>query len=280
MKASRKTKISGAYKKDLPMRTVTMVSLSAGVTMLLMNFVFLRNNAQIYAFMNIIGAFILLGIPILYKYAEYRKTRNVENIFPRYLRDIAESIGTGMTLPQAMRATQKTDYGVFTPYAREISAKVSWGIPLEKALYQFARKTKSRTMLRNVQAISEAYRSGGTVDTILKSVAQSLQELEKIKKERYSSVYGQMINGYLIYIIFLGVMISLSTILIPTFTQFSGEEENLQAIFADIFRSLAIIQGFFAGLAIGKMAEGTIIAGLKHASVLVIFGYSALILFI
>ena len=39
------------------------------------------------------------------------------------------------------------------------------------------------------------------------------------------------------------------------------------------------IQGFFAGIAIGKMAEGTVIAGVKHALVLIVFGYTAFILF-
>ena len=144
---------------------------------------------------------------------------------------------------------------------------------------EFAKKTKSKTMKRNVQTISEAYHSGGTVGTILSSVAQSLQELERIKKERSASIYAQMVNGYLIYVIFLGVMIGLSSILVPAFVRFGGGQENLQGAFTEIFRSLTVIQGFFAGIAIGKMAEGTIVAGLKHAVVLVIFGYTALVIF-
>jgi len=266
-------------KEKVSLAVVTLTALSVGIAVLALNFVLFAGRSQVYAVVNLVGAFIILGAPVIYKYNEYRDIRNIESVFPRYLRDIAENIATGMTLPQAMRATRSTDYGAFTAHAKEISAKVSWGIPIEKALYHFAKKTKSKTLSRTVQAISETYKSGGTIDTILKSVAQSLQEMEKIKKERYSSVYAQMINGYLIYVIFLGVMIGLSTILIPTFTRFGTEGQDFQPIFIEIFRALTIIQGFFAGLAIGKMAEGTMIAGLKHAFALVIFGYSALLLF-
>jgi len=183
-----------------------------------------------------------------------------------------------MTLPQAMRATSSIDYGVLTPYIREMASKVSWGITFEKIMEDFAKKTGSKSMKRNVQTIIETHRSGGAMDTILKSVAQSLIELERIKKERSASVYAQMINGYLIYIVFLGVMIGLSSVLVPAFRL--GETlPDLQGVFAEIFRALIIIQGFFAGLAIGKMAEGNLIAGIKHSLVLVVFGYSAFLIF-
>lgn len=273
----------GSKKKKktekLSLRTLSVLSFICGAALVAFNFFMFSSMPQIYTILNIVSAFIILGVPLIYKYSDYRDIRVVEAMFPVYLRDIAENISTGMTLPQAMRATQSNDYGVFTPYAKELSAKVSWGIPLEQALQDFAKKTKSKSMKRNVQTISEAYHSGGTVATILSSVAQSLQELERIKKERAASIYAQMVNGYLIYIIFLGVMIGLSSILVPAFVRFGGGTEDLQGAFVEIFRSLTVIQGFFAGIAIGKMAEGTIVAGLKHAIVMVIFGYTALVIF-
>ena len=68
-------------------------------------------------------------------------------------------------------------------------------------------------------------------------------------------------------------MIGLSTVLVPAF-QFNEGSEGLQEVFGEIFRALIVIQGFFAGMSIGKMAEGTFIAGFKHALVLVVFGYT------
>ncbi len=266
-------------KEKLNIRTISLISFAAGLSLAAFNNLFLKSYTQIEALINLIAVFLVLGIPLIYKYNEYRLVKKIETLFPKYLTDISENISTGMTLPQAMKAATRNEYQELTPYIKELYAKVQWGIPLEKVLADFAKRTRSKTMKRNVQTIIEAHRSGGTIDTILKSVAQSLQELERIKKERSSSIYAQMINGYLIYVVFLGVMIGLATILVPAFTRFGGSSEDLQAAYLEIFRSLTVIQGFFAGIAIGKMAEGTIVAGVKHAMALVIFGYSVFLIF-
>lgn len=276
----------GKKKQDLPkaqkkgIRKITKISIfsiGAGGVMLLFNFIFISSYAQLFAIMNMVAALIILGFPVFFKYNQYRLSKKIESIFPKYLRDIAENVSAGMTLPQAMRAVSRHDYDVLTPYIKEMSAKVSWGVPLEKVLIDFANKAGTDTMKRNIQGIIETHRSGGSIDTIMSAVAESSQELEKIKKERSASVYSQMINGYMIYVVFLGVMIALSSILIPSF-RFEETAGNLQEAFTEIFRSLVVIQGFFAGLSIGKMAEGELMAGIKHSIVLVVFGYSAFLL--
>lgn len=266
-------------KTKMSLRTISLLSFASGSLLALTVFFVLELPSQIEAFLNLIAAFLILGLPLVYKYNEYRRIKRIETLFPKYLRDISENISTGMTLPQAMKAATRNEYQDLTPHVKELYAKVQWGVPLEHVLEDFSKRTGSKTMRRNVQTIIEAHRSGGTIDTILKSVASSLQELERIKKERSSSIYAQMINGYLIYIVFLGVMIGLATILVPAFTRFGSSSADLQAAFIEIFRSLTVIQGFFAGIAIGKMAEGTIVAGVKHALALVIFGYSVFLIF-
>ncbi|UCC91734.1 MAG: hypothetical protein JSV39_00465, partial [Candidatus Aenigmatarchaeota archaeon] len=45
-------------------------------------------------------------------------------------------------------------------------------------------------------------------------------------------------------------------------------------LYTQSFINFILIQGFFAGLATGKMAEGSIIAGLKHSIVLIVIGYT------
>ncbi|MEM7819711.1 MAG: type II secretion system F family protein [Candidatus Aenigmatarchaeota archaeon] len=257
---------------------ISIITTIIGGIILIENFIFLSKNPQLFAIINMIAAIIILGIPLMYKYNEYKKIKKIESIFPKYLRDIAESISAGMTLPQAIRSVTKNDYDVLTPYVNEINAKISWGVPFEKVFNNFANKIGTPLMKRNVQSIIETHRSGGSMDTVLRAAAESLQELEKIKRERSASIYSQMINGYMIFVVFLGVMIGMSSMLIPAFRFEETGMGDMRAVFTEIFRSLIIIQGFFAGLSIGKMAEGTIIAGIKHSIVLVVFGYSAFLL--
>lgn len=265
-------------KMDL--RTISLITIVIGLAITYLNFTFIPTNSQMFAILNLVAGVIALGIPLLYRYTKYARIKKIESIFPVFLRDITQNINAGMTLPQAIRATTNNDYSVLTPYVNDISAKISWGVSFERVLQDFARGLGSQNLMRTVQTIIEAHRSGGTMNTVLEAVAESLREIEKIKKERSASVYSQMINGYLIYVVFLGVMIGLSTFLIPTFRfEESGATADLPKLFPELFRSLIVIQGFFAGLAVGKMAEGTLLAGVKHSLVLAVFGYTTFLLF-
>ncbi len=271
-------KPKSAIKLDFT--TISLAATLAGVILIYVNFTYFSQDPQLFSALNMVTAVITLGAPLLYKYSEYSKIKKIEAVFPRFLRDVTENINSGMTLPQAVRSTLSNEYGPLSPYVKDISAKISWGITFERALGDFSDKVGSRSLKRTVQTIIEAHRAGGTMNTVLEAVADSLRELEKIKKERSASVYSQMINGYMIYVIFLGVMIGISSFLVPTF-QFESAPTGarLDTVFPELFRSLIVIQGFFAGMAIGKMSEGTISAGIKHSLALSIIGYTAFVLF-
>ncbi|MEM7826746.1 MAG: type II secretion system F family protein [Candidatus Aenigmatarchaeota archaeon] len=223
--------------------------------------------------LNFLAAFIGLGIPLLIKYRQLKITSEIESQFPNFLRDVTASIETGMTLPQAIRSVKTNDYGRLSRYVKDISAKLEWGIDFEKVLEDFASKVGSKTIRRSVRAINETHRSGGKIGTVLSAVSESQIILERVKKERSSSIYTQMINGYVIFFVFLGVMFALSRFLIPAF-EWEEIGTETKEIYSAVFRNLVIIQGAFAGLAIGKMAEGSVFAGIKHSLVLVAIGYS------
>ncbi len=49
-------------------------------------------------------------------------------------------------------------------------------------------------------------------------------------------------------------------------------QEDLVNEYKSIFRNLILIQGLFAGLAVGKMAEGSTISGVKHSMFMMFVG--------
>jgi len=58
------------------------------------------------------------------------------------------------------------------------------------------------------------------------------------------------------------------------------EPELVIAEYNALLRNLIIIQGLFAGLALGKMSEGVLIAGIKHSLIMIFLGISLFLLFI
>lgn len=260
-------------KMNFGFSELSITCVSIGSLFIIAAFAFFRDNPNVFSIFIFTAAMIALGIPLSVRYQKTREIHAIEAKFPEFLRDVTSNIETGMTLPQAIRSVCKNDYGPLSAHIKDISTKLDWGINFEKVLDDFAKKINSPAIKRSTKTIIETHRSGGYIGTVLEAVAESQSILERIKRERSASIYSQMINGYVIFLIFLGVMFGMSTFLVPAFQSQGGSSAELAAIYDEIFRNLILLEGVFAGLAIGKMAEGSVVAGVKHSLVMVSVGF-------
>jgi flagellar protein FlaJ len=220
--------------------------------------------------------------PVLVFYTRYRENKEVEAKFTVFITDFTEAIDSGMTLPMALKYCKRKDYGVLSKHIKTIASQVDWGIPFREALKLFSAKVDSLPVRRAITTIIETYKVGGKISDTLKAVGESLLEINKIKAERSVSVQSQILTSYLIFFVFIFILVILQSFLIPALTPQSSETIGLPTMGGavpelfppEIFINFIVIQGFFAGLATGKMAEGSIIAGVKHSIVLTVIGYS------
>lgn len=256
------------------------LSVLIGIIVLIINVFFIGSLV-----INVISIIIALSGPVMAMYMKYLQKKEIEERFPDFLRDIAGNIRAGMTLPQAITATKETHYGALTPYVKRMITQIDWGVPFDDILKDFSKH--STYLIKNmVSTIIETHRGGGNIPEIFDSVGRSAIEINRIRKERYSSIYNQMLIGYVIFFVFIGVIIILKVFLIPSLYAFMapqaglGITEELSMFFSSVFQMLVLIEGFFSGLVIGKMSEGSIIAGLKHSLVLIATSYGILLFFI
>jgi flagellar protein FlaJ len=231
---------------------------------------------------NMVGAMISIVPPVLIFYTRYKTNKEIESQFTIFITDFTEAIDSGMTLPMALKYCGKKEYGVLTPHIRGITARVDWGIPFREALRMFSKKIGSITVRRAITTIIETYKVGGKISDTLKAVGESLIEINKIKAERSVSVQSQILTSYLIFFVFIFILVILQSFLIPALTP-QGDVVGIATVGGgpmpemfppEIFVNFIIVQGFFAGLATGKMAEGSVMAGIKHSLVLIAIGYS------
>lgn len=242
----------------------------------------------LFLVLNILGIIILIGPILVVKYLQYARLGELEEQFPNFLRDVVEGTRAGMSLPQAIQNAQNNNYGRLTPFIEEMAAKLEWGVPFDKVMQSFARKTKSRIIRRSVNTIIQTYESGGNVSEVLQSVGKNLKEIRQLRKERESQIYGEMITGYIIYFVFLFVLIVLIRYFLPslTFSQSIGplggsglSGDQVIATYRSVFRWLIIVQSIFSGMVIGRLAEGNLKAGGKHVAILLGVGYTAALVF-
>ena len=266
------------YLRDTNVQ-VTLLSVFIGLSLFIYNNLVLGNPL-----INVFAILLVLVGPVTLEYVRYNRMKNIEERFPDFLRDISENIAAGMTLPQAIKALKEVDYGDLSPHVRRMIIQMDWGVTFEDVLKDFSEEG-TPLIQRTVSTVIETYGGGGDLSEVLRSVGKSVHEVNKLRRERYSGVYSQVISGYLIFFVFLGILVSLQRFLIPSLLAVSAPELGLStsstlAFYSDIFQWLVLIQGFFSGLVIGKMSEGNIIAGLKHCLILMLVGYTVLVLFI
>lgn len=261
---------------------IEAVSISVGVLIIAVNLLYIAEASPIVGIvLNIVGALITMVPSVLTFYTRFRTAKEIDEQFIIFLLDLTEAINSGMTLPMALKHCAKRDYRTLTPYIKSISAQVDWGVSFRDTLNIFSKKIGSVPIKRAIGTILETYEVGGKITDTLKAVGGTLIEISKIKEERTVSVHSQILTSYLIFFMFIFILVVLQTFLLPAMTggTIPGVGVTMEVtipleVYSQGFTNFIIIQGFFAGLATGKMAEGSIVAGLKHSVVLIIIGYT------
>lgn len=285
------------FERHNPLKRMTdkqalLVTLSAafGLSLLVANVLFIsRLLTPLFTSLLDILSVIIIVLPFSFvQYSNYKKKREIETKFPTFITGIVEGLRGNMTLTLAIKSTSKNNYGPLTPYIDNLVAQISWGIPFDEAFENFTKAIDSSVITRAVSTIIQTHHSGGDLTSALESISSSVNEIEKLKRERFSRISGQMIQGYIIFFVFLGVMIGIKLYLIPAISSPGGgitgpgdimgleSTTALSKEYAIRFRHLAALQGFFAGTTIGKLSEGMISAGLKHALILGLIGFTVL----
>jgi flagellar protein FlaJ len=254
---------------------LVVLNAMVAVCILAINFLYLKEIPNLFSTINIFAGILAILPILLWKYLEYRRLKIVESLFPDFLRDFIELMRGGMTIEQAMKNLRKNDYKELNKYVKKMAAQLDWGIPVERVLSNFAKSTKSMMIQRTISSVIESHKFGGNLTDTLEALNNASIEVERLKAERMMYLYSQITSGYLIFFFFLGIVISIWKFLIPNLSNVSIEgvaapQQHLINEYRSLFTNLLVIQGAFAGMCVGKMAEGKIISGLKHSLIMII----------
>lgn len=255
-----------------------LVLVVIGLIMIILSFIFLRGPELVKLKYFVVALCVVISILpfVLQVMSQSKKQKDLDLRFLEFVRDLVENVKSGTPISKAIVNLRNRNYGVLNDYVIKLSNQISLGITLNAALYNFARDTKSKVILRSVNLISEAERSGGEIETILGSVASSVSQTEDLKKEQKSAVYNLIVQGYIIFIIFIIIVLVLQFYILPLVSGITTDgigdlAVNVDAKTTDFSSPLLIlllIQSFFAGIVIGKISEGEFKYGVKHSFIL------------
>jgi len=249
------------------------------VVMIAVAILFLR-DLKIFYF--IIGVSIIIAVLpfVVILMIENKKEKEYNEMFLEFSRNLVESVKAGTPISKSIINLRGKYYGALTPYIGKLINQISIGIPVKDALETFAKDVNSRVILRAITLIGEAEKAGGDIEGILESVAESVNETEKLKKERQAAIYSLVVQGYIIFFVFIVIMLVMQFKILPMTTEIGAGGQGIEGFGGagggytaeEVSRPmlyLLLAQGLFTGLVIGKLAEGNIKAGIKHSFAMV-----------
>lgn len=209
-----------------------------------------------------------------------------EEMFLEFARNLVESVKTGTPISKSIVNVKNKPYGVLSVHVKKLANQISLGIPLGIALQTFSKDVNNKAISRALTLIGQAEKAGGDIGEILESVAGAVAMSDKLKKERKSIISTLVVQGYIIFFIFLIIILVMQFKIIPMVAGIGditagGTIEGVSAKGGDVdpdsfsqsFIYLLLVQGFFSGLTIGQLAEGNIKAGVKHSFALMLISF-------
>jgi flagellar protein FlaJ len=231
----------------------------------------------------VIGIIIACGVYGIYELFRWRRVRKIDERFPDFVRDLAESRRAGMTFTKAIMYSAKGNYGVLSDEIKKIAMQISWGSSVESSLNAFSKRVNTKLIRRTISLIIEASRSGGNVADVLDAAAKDAREIKLLESERRAGMLSYVAVIYVAMFVFLVIMVILSNTLLP---QMLGEEasslhelttpEDQQITRSEVtqlFFGAGVIQGAFMGLVAGVFEEGNVNSGVKHAFIMIMINW-------
>ena len=247
-------------------------------------------------FDDLIIFFILLTMIPLAFFFEKKKMRDrkIASEMPDFLKKLASTNETGMTLTQSINLISNSNFGSLSKEVKKIWKELQWGIDVNTALKKFANSLNTSMSTRVITLITKASESSGDIKDVLNVAANDAKIGEQIRRERFDGMLIYVVVIFISFCVFIYCVYTLTSSFLPVMAKaaVSGTSSGSAAAGASfiqnfnpddyyrLFFHAAIIQGLFAGLLAGQMGEGNWMCGLKYSIIMVLIAYVMFAIFI
>jgi len=213
--------------------------------------------------------FLILFAPGAAAWEKYGK----ENIsilrgLTRFLRDMTETRKTGMSPEKCMRTLSDRDYGGFTKHLKLMSRQIGWGVSLRRLYRDFAKRVHGWLARAGMFILIDSIDVGGGAPETLDTLTTFMEDLEEMEREKRATLKPLMLIPYLTAVM-LVVVIVILVVFMRGLLKIARIYISVPE-FVHMFLPPVVIIAIVSGLVAGKISEGTVAAGFKHAMIMAI----------
>jgi len=233
----------------------------------------------------VFGILSFIGPIGFYNHMKDKKKREIQNQLPDFLREISSSTSSGMTVFDAIRSAARGDHGRLTAELQKMDAQLSWGISVEDALNNFAKRINTNSVKRLAITINKALEIGGNTAAVFEAAAREIDQAKRVEQQRMAemSLYSMVI--FISFFVFLAVILIIDKTIFAAFAdlqpQMAGQSTisgmNIAPIDRNMlkytFFSFVLVQSIGGGLLGGFMMDGKLSSGVRFGFILVLISF-------
>ncbi|OYT55829.1 MAG: secretion system protein [Desulfurococcales archaeon ex4484_217_2] len=219
------------------------------------------------AFLSSIGLGLALVIPTLpaaiYEIIISREVRGLTKGITSFLRDLVEVRKTGLSPEKCIIVLSARDYGIFSKHLRDMAMRLSLGFSLSRIYSLLVSKIRAWRAKVFLYILTDAIEVGGGSPETLESMAWFAEMSEHVEKEKAASMRTLMVIPYIGAITVIISMVFLAVFMKSLALSVGAYRNALMLVMP-----ATILNVYIMGLVTGKIANGTVSSGFKHAIIL------------
>ena len=285
--------------------TYGIIILSIVLSVLLLNTRYFGNLNLvlkiILSLVFIVAIFIFLTVIVIFFYRLYvdlliyRKTREMEEVFPEFLAELSLNLKAGLSLEEAMENSLEKEYGHLNEEIEKVTKKVALGDDIETAIKEFTSSFKSYIIEETFDLIIISWKKGANTAKLIDRIYDNIEVIRYLKKRVVASVTGYRIFLSIITLAIAPAMFALAYHLIDLIRKISDKfletagstylpiilnpvMINDQHFMWFLVLSLVVV-AMVTAMIISIIKNGTVKEGFKQIVIYAVFSYFAFLFF-
>jgi flagellar protein FlaJ len=235
----------------------------------------------------VFGLITAIGPIGFYNHLKAKKKREIEELLPDFLREISSSTSSGMTIFDAIKSAANGDHGNLTPELQKMASQLSWGISVNEALENFAKRINTPSVKRMAVTINKALEIGGNTSSVFEAAAKEIDQAKLVEKQRKAEMSLYSIVIFISFFVFLTVILIIDKTI---FTAIFDLQNKIPAgetigfsnlvisqidpnVLKNTFFLFVLVQSLGGGLLGGFMVDGKLSSGVRYCFVLVLVSF-------
>ncbi|MEM2053888.1 MAG: type II secretion system F family protein, partial [Nitrososphaerota archaeon] len=212
-------------------------------------------------------SFLVLLAPGAVAWEKYGKENfSILRGLTRFLRDLTETRKTGMSPEKCIMILSDRDYSGFTKHLRLMSRQIGWGASLKKIYEDFKKRVHGWLARAGMFILIDSIDVGGGSPETFETLTTFMEDFEEVEREKRATLKPLMLVPYMTAAMLIIVIVIL-VVFMRNLLQIARMYISI-AEFVHMFLPPVVIIAIISGFVAGKISEGTVAAGFKHAMIM------------